>query len=452
MIKKQNIMKNFLALFIGILLVGSSYNSVAQNVWSLQQCIDYALENNIQIKQQSLNTNYSENQVRQAKSNKLPNFNASIGNDYNFGRSLTYENTYENVNSASLSGGASSNFTLWNGSTLTNTIKQRELDLQATVLDLQKAKDDIMLAIAAGYLEILFAEELEIVTIGQIEVTRQQIERTQQLVDAGSLARGSLLEIEAQVAREELQLVNDQNRVQLAYLTMFQFLELPIAESFIIEKPVLPEVKASVSLSNSIDVFNNAINVRPEIKAAQIRVESAIKELDIAKGYRYPSLSLNANYYNLYNNKYTDINGTDISFGEQLKNNGRSGIGLSLSIPIFNRNQVKIGMSNATLQISDFQYRLQTARNVLRKDIEQSYTNALASFNRFTSTKKAVSSMEEAFRYTEEKYNVGMVNSVDYNISKSQLTIAQSDLLQAKYEYIFRTKILDFYNGIPIKL
>ncbi len=445
-------MKNFLTLVFGIFLIGGSYISNAQNVWSLQQCIDYALENNIQIKQQGLNTQYGENQVKQAKSNKLPNLNASIGNDYSFGRSLTYLNTYKNVNSANLSGGASTNFTLWNGSTLINTVKQRELDLQASIFDLQKAKDDITLAIAAGYLEILFAEELETVSKDQVKVTRQQLERTTQLVDAGSLARGSLLEIEAQIAREELQIVNDHNRVQLAYLTLFQFLELPIAESFTIEKPVLPEINATVSLSNSIDVFNNAITVRPEIKAAQLRVESSMKQLDIAKGYRYPSLSLNANYYNLYNNKYTDINGDDITFGKQLKNNSRSGVGLSLNIPIFNRNQVKIGMSNATLQISDYQYRLQTARNVLRKDIEQSYTNALASFNRFISTKKAVSSMEEAFRYTEEKYNVGMVNSVDYNLSKSQLTIAQSNLLQAKYEYIFRTKILDFYNGIPIKL
>jgi len=445
-------MKNFLTLVFGIFLIGGSYISDAQNVRSLQQCIDYALENNIQIKQQALNTNYGENQVKQAKSNKLPNLNASIGNDYSFGRSLTYRNTYKNVNSASLTGGASTNFTIWNGSTLTNTVKQRELDLQATIFDLQKAKDDITLAIAAGYLEILFAEEVELISQAQIEVTRQQINRTQQLVDAGSLARGALLEIEAQIAREELQLVNDHNRVQLAYLTLFQFLELPISESFIIEKPVQPEVQASISLSNSIDVFNNAINVRPEIKAAQLRVESAMKQLDIAKGYRYPSLSLNANYYNLYNNKYTDINGDDITFGEQLKNNSRSGIGLALNIPIFNRHQVKLGMSNAELQISDYQYRLQSARNVLRKDIEQSYTNALASFNRFNSSKKVVQSMEEAFRNTEEKFNVGMVNSVDYNISKSQLTIAQSDLLQAKYEYIFRTKILDFYNGIPIKL
>lgn len=445
-------MKKFLALFIGILLVSAYSNSDAQNTWSLQKCIDYAIDNNIQIKQQSLNTNYGENQVKQAKSNKLPNLNAQVGNDYSFGRSLTYENTYENFNSSSLTGGANTSLTLWNGSVLSNTVKQRELELLATVQDLQKAKDDIMLAIAAGYLEILFAEELEVVSQAQIEVTQQQIDRTQQLVDAGSLARGALFEIEAQIAREELQLVNNHNRVQLAYLTLFQFLELPIAESFKIEKPSLPEIRANSSLANAIDVLNTAVNVRPEIKAAQLRVKSAMIQLDIAKGYRYPSLSANANYYNLYNNKYTDVLGKDISFGNQLKNNSRSGLGLSLSIPIYNRDQVKIGISNASLQISDYEYRLQTARNVLRKDIELAYTNALASFNRYISTEKAVNSMEEAFRYTEEKFNVGMVNSVDYNLSKNNLTVAQSDLLQAKYEYIFRTKILDFYNGIPIDL
>lgn len=445
-------MKNLLTLFFGVLLVSSIVSVDAQNVWSLQQCIDYAIENNIQIKQQALNTQYNENQIKQAKSDRLPNLNASFSNDYNFGRSLTYENTYENTNSASVSGSLSTNMTLYNGSVLRNTIKQKELDLEVTLHDLQKAKDDIMLAISAGYLEILFAEELELVTQAQIEVTSLQIERTQQLVDAGSLARGALLEIEAQAAREELQLVNDHNRVQLSYLTLFQFLELPIAESFTIEKPNLPEVKANASLTNAIEVFTNAINIRPEIKAAQLRVQSAMHGLDIAKGYRYPSLSLGANFYDLYNNNYADIYGDEISFGEQLKNNSRSGIGLTLSVPIFNRNQVKIGISNATLQISDYEYRLQTAKNVLRKEIEQSYTNALASFNRYMSTEKAVSSMEEAFRYTEEKFNVGMINSVEYNQSKNNLTVAQSDLLQAKYEYIFRTKILDFYNGIPIEL
>ena len=445
-------MKHLFVLFSVAVFMIVSITANAQNVWSLQKCIDYALENNIQIKQQELNTNYFENQLSQAKSNRLPNLNAQIGNDNSFGRSLTYLNTYKNVNSSSITGGASTNLTIFDGLILSNTIKKQQLDLQATLKDLQKAKDDIMLSIARSYLEILFAEEVVLVDSAQLGVTQQQINRTQQLVDAGSLAKGSLLEIQAQKAREELQLVNDKNTVQLAYLSLFQFLELPIAESFKIEKPVLPEIKANLSMANSIDVYNNAMNSRPEINAAQLRVKSAETDLDIAKGNRYPSLTFNANYYNLYNNKYTDINGDKIAFNDQLKNNGRSSLGITLGIPIFNRFQVKNGISNATLQIEDYKYRLQTTSNSLRKEIEQAYTNALASLNRYISTQKAVVSMQEAFRYVEEKFNVGMVNSVDYNLQKNQLTAAQSQLLQARYEYIFRTKILDFYNGIPIEL
>lgn len=445
-------MKIITILITGIIASCLSLPVAAQNIWSLQECIDYALENNIQIKQGVLGTQYGETQVKQAKSDRLPNLNGSMGNNYNFGRSLTYDNTYQNVNSASVNASLSTNVTLFNGRVLSNTIKQRQLDLQAYIQDLQKAKDDIMLAIAGGYLEILFAEELVKVTEAQIQVTKQQMERTSQLVEAGSLARGALLEIEAQSAREELQLVNDKNRIQLAYLNLFQFLELPIAESFKIEHPTLPEIKANNTMVNAIDVYTRAMTLRPEIKAAQLRVQGAIKQLDIAKGYRYPSLNVGANYYNDYNNKYTNLLGEKIEFSEQLKNNGRSGVGLALNIPIFNRNQVRNGITSAELQISDYEFRLQAAKNVLRKDIELAYTNALAAFNRYMSTEKAVQSMEEAFRYMEEKFNVGMVNTVDYNLSKNNLTMAQSDLLQAKYQYIFRTKILDFYNGIPIEL
>ena len=446
-------MKHLFILFSTVVFLAGSIKSDAQNIWSLQKCIDYALENNIQIKQQALNTQYYENQLSQAKSNKLPNLNGQIGNDYSFGRSLTYYNTYENVNSATVSGGLGANFTIFNGLILNNQVKRNELDWQATLHDLQKAKDDIMLNIAGMYLQILFEEELVLVDSAQMEVTKQQLFRTRQLVEAGSLAKGAQLEIEAQLAREELQLVNDQNNLQIYYLSLYQLLELPISESFKIEKPLLPEIKASLALSNSFDVYNNAMSVRPEIKAAQLRVESAQVNLDIAKGYRYPSLSFNANYYNLYNNRYSYVGSDEkIPFDEQLKNNSRSSASFTLSIPIFNRFQVKNGISNATLQIDDYKYRLQTASNTLRKEIEQSYTNAIAALNRYNSTQKAVVSMQEAFRYVEEKFNVGMVNSVDYNLQKSQLTAAQSQLLQAKYEFIFRTKILDFYNGIPIEL
>lgn len=444
-------MKNMLTLFMVLLLLGN-LNGIAQDNWSLQKCVDYALENNIIIKRQRIGTDYQQNLVNQAKSDRLPNLNAQLGNNYSFGRSLTYENTYENVNSTSLSGYLGTNVTLFNGFTLSNTIKQREIDLQASLQDLQKTKDDIILAIAASYLEILFAEELVLVTEANIEVTNHQINRTQQLVDAGSLARGALLEIEAQLAREELQLVNDQNRAQLAYLNLYQLLELPISQSFKIEKPTLPEIRANVTMANSFDVYKNALNVRPEIKAAQLRVESMRTQLEIAKGAKLPDLNFGANYYNNYNDNYKGFDGKVISFGDQLKNNERMGFGFTLNIPIFNRNMVNNNISNAQLQIADYEYQLQTSANTLRKDIEQAYTNALAALNRFVSSEKAVHSMQEAFRYTEEKFNVGMVNSVEYNQSKNNLTAAQSDHLQSKYEYIFRTKILDFYNGVPIVL
>jgi outer membrane protein len=444
-------MKNLFVLFSGVFLCFATA-TFAQESWSLQKCIDYALENNIQIQQQELNTQYYQNQVSQAKSNRLPNLNGGISNSFNFGRSLGYDNTYRNVNSAQYNGYLSTDFTIWNGFTLQNTIGQYELDLQATMQDFQKAKDDLILNIAASYLEILFAEELEEVAKAQIEVTQQQINRTNQLVDAGSLARGALLEIEAQLAQEELTLVNRRNSVQLAYLTLYQLLELPMSESFTVEVPKLPEIQANATMANSYDVFKNAINVRPEIQAAQLRVESARRQLDIAKGSRYPSLSLGGNYYNLYNDKYTDLNGDKISFSDQLENNKRYSFGFTLNVPVFNKFQVKNSISNARIQIADYEYRLQSARNVLRKDIEQAYTNALAALNRYISSEKAVQSTEEAFRYTEEKFNVGMVNSVEYNQSKNNLAVAQSELLQARYEYIFRTKILDFYNGIPIEL
>jgi outer membrane protein len=165
-----------------------------------------------------------------------------------------------------------------------------------------------------------------------------------------------------------------------------------------------------------------------------------------------PSLSLGGNYYNFYNNKYTDRTGSKLLFSDQMKSNERYGFGATLNIPIFNRYMAKTGVSNAQIQVENNELQLQNTKNLLRKDIEQSYTNALAAFKRYVANQKTVVSSKEAFRYTEEKFNVGMINSVEYNQSKNNLSKAQSDLLQAKYEYIFRTKILDFYNGQAIDL
>ena len=445
-------MKRMYNLIAAAILLVVFTSARAQETWSLQKCIDYALQNNIQIKQQSLNSDYYNNQLNQAKYNRLPNLNAGLSNNISFGRSLAYDNTYQNVNSNQSGGNLSANVTIWNGFTLSNSIKMADMDLQASLQETLKTKDDMMLNVAASYLEILFADELVGVSEELLKITQLQIDRTNKLVEAGSLAKGSLFEIEAQYAREELNVVNAQNRLQLAYLGIYQLLEVPSTESFKIEKPTLPEIGANVSLLNSMDVFKNAVQLRPAVKSAEFKLESARNQLLIAKGNLLPSLTFGGNYYNLYNNKYTDRLGNNIPFGEQLKSNERYGFGLNLSIPIFNHYQARTGVSNSQIQLENSELQLQSTKNLLRKEIEQAYTNALAAFKRYVANQKTVISSREAFRYTEEKFNVGMINSVEYNQSKNNLTSAQSDLLQAKYEYIFRTKILDFYNGIPIQL
>ncbi len=442
-------MKRMYSLVAAALMLVVFTGASAQEKWSLQKCIDYALQNNIQIKQQTLNSEYYNNQLGQAKFNRLPNLNAGVQNNMSYGRSLISDNTYLDINSNSTSGNISSNVTIWNGFTLTNSIKMAEMDLRASLEDTKKAKDDIMLNIAASYLEILFAEELVTVSEEVLKITQLQIDRTGKLVDAGSLAKGSLLEIEAQFAREELNVVNAQNRLQLAYLALYQFLELPSTESFLIEKPMLPEIGANLTMLNTMDVFKNSVGIRPAVKSAEFKLESARKQLLIAKGNLMPTLSFGGNYNNFYQNLFDY---PTPSLKDQFKGNQRYGFGASLNIPIFNRYQARNGVSNAQIQLENTELQLQNTKNLLRKDIEQAYTNALAAFKRYIANQKAVVSSKEAFRYTEEKFNVGMINSVEYNQTKNNLTKAQSDLLQAKYEYIFRTKILDFYNGQPIEL
>lgn len=442
-------MKRIYSLIAAALLLVVFTSAQAQETWSLQKCIDYALQNNIQIKQQKLNSDYYTNQHQQAKYNRLPNLNSTIQNNTSFGRSLGPDNTYLDINSNSTYGSISTNVTVWNGFTLNNSAKVAEMDLRASLEEMQKAKEDMMLNIAASYLEILFADELVLVAEDLLKITQLQIDRTGKLVDAGSLAKGNLLEMEAQFAREELNVVNAQNRLQLAYLALYQLLELPSTESFRIEKPNLPEIGANMTLLNSMDVFKNAVQLRPAVKGAEFKLESARKQLLVAKGNLLPSLSFGANYNNFYQHLY---NYPNVALKNQFKGNQRYGFGATLSIPIFNRFQARTGVSNAQIQLENYEFQLQNTKNLLRKDIEQAYTNALAAFKRYIANQKAVVSSKEAFRYTEEKFNVGMINSVEYDQSKNNLSKAQSDLLQAKYEYIFRTKILDFYNGIPIEL
>lgn len=425
-----------------------------QKQWTFEECITHALENNIQIKQQEIMTRYQESTLEQSKLNLLPSLNGSANHYYSFGRAYDKtSNRYtegETVQSNSFNVG--SNLSLFNGLVNYNTIQKNKYELLATEQDLEGFRDNISLNVALAYLQILLNNELVATTASQVELTNQQIDRARKLVDAGSLARGNLLDIEAQAAREELQLITLQNQLAISLLTLAQLLELPSAENFEI---VIPKISVDPVAfeSNPDSIYSVAEKIRPEILGAEYKLKSAEYDLAIAKGGRSPQVSFGVSWNTAYSDNRIDLVTLEpYDFKTQLDINRNAGVGFSLNVPILNGWMVNTRIKNSKLGIDNSRYALENTKKQLYKNIQQAYTDATGALKRYNSSQKAVSSMEEAFRYAEQKLNVGLVTAVDYNQSKTQLLNAQSELAQAKYEYVFKIKVLDFYRGIPLTL
>ncbi len=472
-------------LLVVMRLTGMTSAFGQAEIWSLEKCILYAIENNIQVKQMELSSEYNSNILFQSKLGVLPNLNAGATHSWSFGRALD-ETTYEFTKDQTVMSDniyVSSSVTLFNGLQTLNTIKLNQYNLMASLEDVDKIKNDISLSIALAYLQILLNLELLEVTNSQLEITNLQIERTRQLVEAGSLAQGSLLEIQAQAAAEELQQVNISNQLDISYLTLTQLLELDSVGNFQIEIPDLPLPEEKFLLESVNEIYSDAERVLPQVKSADYQLKSSEMGLDIARGARSPRLSLSGSYGTRYSNilkKYTlvpgetsdplpigTVEGTgetvytfpqplviseNYPFGNQFTDNATYGVQFNLTIPIFNGWQTNTTISNAKISVLNSKYDLEYTKNMLYKEIQQAFADAVASLKKYRASEKALSSMEESFRYTEQKFNVGMVTSVDYNTAKNQLISVQSDLLQSKYEYIFKTKVLEFYRGNPLSL
>lgn len=430
----------------------------AQKVWSLEDCIIYAYENNISIKQQVLNTRLNENLYKQSKVELAPNLNAGASHGYSFGYvldPLTYT-AVENQTIMSSNINISSSVTLFSGLRQRNTIQQNKFNLLSAQEDLEKLKNDISLFLASGYLQILFNRELLQVAINQHELTLQHVERTAKLVEAGSLARGSLLEIQAQAASEELNVISAQNQLDIAYLDLTQMLDLDSVGDFEIEIPELGDVGREPIMLTVGMVYRDALNVLPQVQSAEYQLESAIRGLSIAQGQRSPSFSLSGQWGTGYSDARQRQMASglweDVPFWDQMDLNRSTMVSMGLSIPIFNQWRVNTNISNARLNVMSSELSLETTKMDLYKNIQQAYADAVAAQKKFLATEEALKSMVESFKYTEEKFEVGLVNTVDYNTEKNRLTATQSELLQAKYDYIFKMKILDFYRGIPIIL
>ncbi|WP_320051703.1 TolC family protein [uncultured Acetobacteroides sp.] len=444
-----------------LLLIGS-VGAQAQEPWGLERCIQYAISNNITIKQQELNVAISENAVKQAQWSQTPTLSANGSQSVSFGRSLDNTNyTYIDKTAWSGSLGFGSQVTLFGGFNTRNTISKNKLDLQSSLLEVERTKNDISLNIAAAYLQVLFSEEVVSNSEKQVELTKMQVERTQKLVDAGNLSQSSLLDIRSQQAQEEVTLVNAQNQLVIAYLTLKQLLELSADTPFKVEHPTKMNVNDQYVLSNPNQLFEISQNL-PQIKSSEVKLQSAEKGIMIARSAYYPSFILSAQYGSNYFSPKNTVLGQDPitgapivgkqSISDQLNKNQSTNINLSLRIPIFNSMRTKFSISNARIGYSLAQLDLQQRKNTLYKEISQAHADAVGALKKYAATQKASEALAESFNNIDKKFNVGAANSLDYNTAKNNLSKSESELLQAKYQFIFKTKILDFYKGVPIKL
>ncbi|MDR0873822.1 MAG: TolC family protein [Prevotellaceae bacterium] len=412
--------------------------NISAQAYSLQQCIDLALENNRQVKQQSLSKQERDIAYRQARQNLLPNLNASAGQSFSFGRSKDASDTYQSSNSSSTSFGISSSLTLFDGLRMKYNIDTRRAEKYASEYDLEKVKTDITLAVNTAFLQVLMNKELLKIAENQLSLTGEMFTQRQKLIDNGKLAQGDILELQAQQSKEELSRIQAENALKLSLLDLAQIVEIDDYQNF----DVRAEVPLDGNLGGLEDIYEQALQTRPEIKSANYRLQSNEKNVSIARSAYFPTLTLGAslgtNYYNLQNLP------TD-PFGTQLSDNMNASVGLNLSIPIFNRFDTRNNVATAKLSVESSRLALENTKKELYKNIQQAHQNALSAKVRWEAADKSAKATQEAYRYAEQKYNAGRASQYELFQAKNNLAQALSEETQAQFEYAFRVRILELF-------
>ena len=453
-----------------------------KRLYSLQECIDIARENNLNVELSRLDLQTSEIDLSQSKMERLPNLNFNGGYGINWGRSIDpTSNDFINQRIKFSSFSGSSSVTLFSGRQITNSIRRDKLNFEAAQSDFERTGNDVAINVTTFYLDVIFNKELLGNARAQIEVTRNQLERTQKLVDAGSVPIGNQLNLEAQLASDEVQVVNAENSLNLSLLNLKQALQIESNVAFDIVVPDLDLAPQNEILQSAEDIYREALALQPEIKSADLRVESSLVNLEVAKGALYPMLTLDGsmrtNFSDAANRARTtfDNNATrlvpigflasdpteavvveapgianvdpDFTFREQFDENLSRSLSLNLQIPVFNRWRTRNNMQRAFIGNKQAEISAEQVRNQLRQNIETAHNNAVAALKSYQASSRQVEALERTFENVDNRYNLGVVNFVDYQVARSNLLQAQSDLTRAKYDYIFRIKILDFYQG-----
>ena len=431
---------------LSFLMAALAVSAQQHRVWTLRECIDYALANNITVKQQDVARRQGEVELSTARNSRLPNLSASASQNWSFGRGLTSENTYSNQNTGSTSFSLGTSVPLFTGFRIPRTIELNKLNLEAATADLAKARDDVSVQVAQAYVQILYNLELRDVAMRQIGIDSMHVARLAEMYRTGKASGVEVAQQEATLAQSRLTYTQADNDCRLSLLTLAQLLELPSPEGFAIVRPDTAAITVGEAggLPLPDDVYAEAVALKPEVKAEVYRLKGTEASVRIAKSALWPTLSLTAG---LGSNYYTTSGMNTASFGRQMRNNFSQYVGLSLNIPIFNRFETRNNIRAARLNQEAQTLQLDNVKKALYKEIQQAYYNAVAARAQYESSGEAARSNKAAFDLMTAKYEYGKANITEFNEAKNNWLKSESDLVRAKYEYMYSTSLIDFYRG-----
>ena len=433
------------------LLSAICLSSAAAQPWTLRECCDYAVSHNISIRQQENQCRQQEIQLSNARNSRLPDLSGSVSQNFSFGRGLTADNTYSNTNTSSTSFSLGTSVPLFTGFQIPNQIKMNQLNLEAATAELEKAKNDIRMQVAQAYVQILYNMEIAEVARRQVSIDSMQVARIKALVNNGKASGSQLSQQKATLANSQLAVTQAENNLALSLLTLSQLLELPTADGFSIAKPDISGLSgiAGVSSDTPDAVYAEALGLKPEIVAQQLRLRATDHNIKIARAGYMPTLSLSGG---LGSNYYTTSKFDSDPFSTQLKNNFSQYIGLSLNVPIFNRFQTRNSIRTAKIQQENQQLQLDNAKKTLYKEIQQVCQSATAAKAKYESSTVAMQSSKDAFELMQAKYENGKANMTEFNESKNNYLKSESDLVQARYELLYQQALIQFYRGRELNL
>lgn len=439
---------------IGFLGLGFSLSAQAQEVLTIQEAVERMLHNNLNIKRAVLSVSSTAVDLEQSKLALYPTLNGSLNNNVNFGRSLN-SSTYTYVSQKFYQGstGITTSADLFGGMVKINQIRQNKILLDAGNSNLDKVKNDLILQVVTAYFQVVYNVDLLKASKEQLVVSQQTQEREQALLDAGNKTLADISQAKAQVATAELNVTNAQNQLTISYLTLSQLMEMRADSSdYTVVAPTIQDIATAQKSYNINDVYNDALLIFPDIKLARLNREAAAKGVAIAKGALYPKISIGAGIGSNYS--YVLSGGVLASLDQpvfkQLNNNLYQNFGLSVQVPIFNGFAARSNIKKAKINFEDYKLQESLTKNTLNKVIAQAIADLRAADSRYSSTLNTFNAQKDAFNVIEQRYNVGLVNSLDYNTSRTNRNKAETDFIQAKYDLLFRSKVIDYYLGKQI--